>query len=97
VIYVVSFSSLALALLEEVRTPKREKVSIFRACLRVFSAQYFVFHTFSLWKTKVCVRFFNSFFSSFVKENGDFCSDFGCFWISFDVVKMFLRMGNGAT
>jgi hypothetical protein len=45
----------------------------------------------------VCVRFFNSFFSSFVKENGDFCSDFGCFWISFDVVKMFLRMGNGAT
>jgi hypothetical protein len=39
------------------KDPKERKVSIFRACLRMFSAQYFVFHTFSLWKTKVCVLF----------------------------------------
>ena len=80
------------------KDPKERKVSIFRACLRVFSAQYFVFHTFSLWKTKVCVcAFLILFLVVLWKKMGIFVLILGVFGLVFDVVKMFLRMGNGAT
>jgi len=78
VIYVVSFSSLALALLEEVRTPKREKSPFLELVFECFQLNI-LFSTPLVCGKQRCVCFFNSFLVVLWKKMGIFVLILGVF------------------